>query len=97
MNFVEYCILYPYQSLLIYMYIKWSFGKESKIEKVPRDIRGEKVRKSLQIWGKWSQLLEHMIAQKRKEPSVRKGKLSLLACNTRHTCSMETPRKSVKG
>ena len=44
-----------------------------------------------QILEIWSQQLEHKQVPKRgKEPDVRKGKRSLLACHTRCKCSMET-------
>ena len=45
----------------------------------------------------WSQQLEHKQVPKRgTEPSVRKGKRSLLASHTRCKCSMETTHNSVK-
>ena len=59
-----------------------------------------KVRSRVKTWqdrGLWSQQLEHKQVPKRgTEPGVRKGKLSLLARNTRCKCSMETTHNSVK-
>ena len=52
--------------------------------------------KTRQVWKNWSQQLEHKQVPKRKEPGVQKGKRSLLVCNTRCKCSMETIRDSVK-
>ena len=64
---------------------------KSKIEKVPRVIRGEKSSKAWQVRGIWSQQLQHkQIPQWGTEPGVRKGKRSLLVCHTRCKCSMET-------
>ena len=59
-----------------------------------------KVKSRVKIWQIreiWSQQLEHKQVPKReKEPGVRKGKRSLLACYTRCKCSMETTHNSVK-
>ena len=58
--------------------------KEGKIEVVPRDIQGEKSRKDTASSLKnWSQQLEHKQVPLGAEQGVRKGKYSLLACNTR--------------
>ena len=71
-------------------------SETSKIEKVPRGIRGEKSSKE-EVRGIWSQQLEHYQVPKwGTEPGVRKDKHSLLACHTRCKCSMETTRNSVK-
>ena len=44
-----------------------------------------------------SQQLEHKQVPKRgTEPSIRKGKRSMLACHTRCKCSMETTHNEVK-
>ena len=61
---------------------------KSKIEKVPRGIRGEKSSKDMAS----SRNLVSTIGA----PGVRKGKRSLLASHTRCKCSMETTHKSVK-
>ena len=73
-------------------------GAKDKIEKVPRGIQGVKSRKGTrQVRENWSQQLKHKQVQKRgREPGVRKGKRSLLACHTRCKSSMETARNSVK-
>ena len=53
--------------------------------------------KTWQVWGIWSQQLEHKQVPKRgTEPGVCKGKRSLPACNTRCKCSMETTQNWVK-
>ena len=67
-----------------------SNGK-SKIEKVPRVIRGEKSSKDM---ASSRNLVSRIGAQASPtmgtEPGVRKGKRSMLACHTRCKCSMET-------
>ena len=53
--------------------------------------------KTWQVWGIWFQELEHKQFPKRgTEQGIRKGKRSLLACQTRCKCSMETTHYSVK-
>ena len=64
---------------------------QSKIEKVPRDIKVKSIVKTWQVRGIWSQRLEHKQVPKRgTKPGVRKGirKRSLLACHTRYKCSI---------
>ena len=51
--------------------------------------------KTREVLENWSQQLEHR-KTKRTEPGVRKGKRSLLACNTHVKYSMKTPCNSVK-
>ena len=69
----------------------------SKIEKVPRDIQGEKLSKATESSSHQSQQLEHKQVSKRgTEPGVRKGRRSLLACHTRCKCSLQTTHNSVK-
>ena len=64
----------------------------SKIEKVPRDIPGDKLSKDM---ASSRNLVSTIGAQKSPktwgtEQGVRKGKRSLLLCHTRCKCSMET-------
>ena len=69
----------------------------SKIEKVPRGIRGEKSSKDMASSRNLVSTLEHWQVPKwGTEPGVRKGKRSLLASHTRCKCSMETTHNSVK-
>ena len=69
---------------------------KQKSRKVPRGIRSEKSSKDTAssanlVATNWSK------SQKRgSKPGVRKGKRSLLACQTRCKCSIETTRNSVK-
>ena len=65
----------------------------SKIEKVPRGIRGEKSSKDM---ASSRNLVSTIGALWGTEPGVRKGKRSLLASHTRCKCSMETTHNSVK-
>ena len=52
--------------------------------------------KTWQVRGIWSQKLEQkQVPQWGTEPGVWKDKRSLLACHTRHKCSMEICRNSV--
>ena len=54
-------------------------------------------KKTRQVRENWSQQLEHKQVPKRgREPGVRKGNRSLLACHTRCKYSMDTTRNSVK-
>ena len=63
----------------------------SKIEKVPRGIRGEKSSKDTASSRNLVSTFGALASPKmRTEPGVRKGKRSLLACHTRCKCSMET-------
>ena len=63
-NFFGEYICYIVQSLLFVV---------SKIEKIPRGIRGEKSSKDMAIWGIWSQQLEHkQVPQWGTEPGVQK-------------------------
>ena len=56
------------------------------MEKVPKDIHGEKSRKFEKTGlNNWSMRK----SDKGTEPDVRKGKRSLLACHTRCKCSIE--------
>ena len=73
--------------------------RQSKIEKVPRDVRIAIVRKNNDKFGKkdWSQQVEHMQVPNDMGPGVRRSKLSQSVCYTRRKCSMETSYKSVKG
>ena len=59
----------------------------SKIEKVPRSIRGEKSSKHM---ASSRNMVSTIGAQASPTIGVRKGKRSLLACHTRCKCSMET-------
>ena len=63
----------------------------SKIEKVPRGIRGEKSSKDMASSRNLVSTIGALASPKMgTEPGVRKGKRSLLACQTRCKCSMET-------
>ena len=65
--------------------------KKSKIEKVPRGIRGEKSSKDMASSRNLVSTIGALASPKMgTEPGVRKGKRSLLACHTRCKCSMET-------
>ena len=73
------------------------FGK-SKIEKVPRGIQGKKSSKDMAssrnlVSTIWAQASPKKVGT---EPSVWKGKRSLLAYNTRSKCPMETTHNSAK-
>ena len=74
-----------------YIYGKEAYFLQSKIEKVPRDIRVEKSSKDM---ASSRNLVLTIGAQASPtmgdEPGVRKGNRSLLACPTRRKCSMET-------
>ena len=68
----------------------------SKIEKVPRGIRGEKSSKDMASSRNLVSTIGALASPKiGTEPGVRKGKRSLLASHTRCKCSMETTRNSV--
>ena len=70
---------------------------ESKIEKVPRGIRGEKSSKDMASSRNLVSTIGAFASPKLgTEPGVRKGKRSLLASHTRCICSMETTHNSVK-
>ena len=70
---------------------------QSKIEKVPRGIQGEKSSKDMaSLRNLVSTIGAQASPKKGTEPGVRKGKRSLLACYTRCKCSMETTHNSVK-
>ena len=71
---------------------------ESKIEKVPRGIRGEKSSKDMASSRNLVSTIGALASPKKwgTEPGVRKGKRSLLACHTRCNISIETTRNSVK-
>ena len=71
--------------------MKKKINKQIKIEKVPRGIQGEKSTKDMASSGKI-----RTSSPKGPKPGVRKDKRSLLACNIRCKCSMETTRNSVK-
>ena len=63
----------------------------SKIEKVPRGIRGEKSSKDMASSRNLVSTIGALASPKMgTEPGVRKGKRSLLAFHTRCKCSMET-------
>ena len=63
----------------------------SKIEKVPRGIRGEKSSKDMASSRNLVSTIGASASLKMgTEPGVRKGKRSLLACHTCRKCSMET-------
>ena len=69
----------------------------SKIEKVPRGIRGEKSSKDMASSRNLVSTIGALASPKwGTEPGVRKGKRSLLASHTRCICSMETTHNSVK-
>ena len=69
----------------------------SKIEKVPRGIRGEKSSKDIASSRNLVSTIGALASPKMgTEPGVRKGKRSLLASHTRCKCSMETTHNSVK-
>ena len=61
----------------------------SIIEKVPRDIPGEKLGKSRQVKDNGFQQFEHMQVQNCTEPGVQKNKRSMLVCHARCKCSFE--------
>ena len=64
---------------------------QSKIEKVPRGIRGEKSSKDMASSRNLVSTIGALASPKwGTEPGVRKGKRSLLASHTRCICSMET-------
>ena len=70
---------------------------KSKIEKVPRGIRGEKSSKDMASSRNLVSTIGSLASPKMgTEPGVRKGKRSLLASHTRCKCSMETTHNSVK-
>ena len=69
----------------------------SKIEKVPRGIRGEKSSKDMASSRNLVSTIGALASPKwGTEPGVQKGKRSLLASYTRCICSMETTHNSVK-
>ena len=68
----------------------------SKIEKVPRGIRGEKSSKDMASSRNLVSTIGALASPKMTEPGVRKGKRFLLASHTRCICSMETTHNSVK-
>ena len=68
-----------------------SYWAGSKIEKVPRGIRGEKSSKDMASSRNLVSTIGALASPKMgTEPGVKKGKRSLLACHTRCKCSMET-------
>ena len=68
----------------------------SKIEKVPRSIRGEKSSKDMASSRNLVSTIALASPKWGTEPGVRKGNRSLLATHTRCICSMETTHNSVK-
>ena len=69
----------------------------SKIEKVPTGIQGEKSSKDMASSRNLVSTIGAQASPKREtEPCVRKDKRSLLACNTRCKCSIESTHNSVK-
>ena len=71
--------------------------RQSKIEKVPRGIQGEKLSKEMANSQFCSKQFKHMqVPKRRKEADVRKGKLSLLVCHSRRTCFMVTSQLRAK-
>ena len=75
----------------------WAKHAWSKIEKVPRGIRGEKSSKDMASSRNLVSTIGALASPKwGTEPGVRKGKRSLLASHTRCICSMETTHNSVK-
>ena len=70
---------------------------QSKLEKVPRGIRGEKSSKNMASSRNLVSTIGALASPKwGTEPGVRKGKRSLLASHTRCICSMETTHNSMK-
>ena len=73
------------------------YAIQCKIEKVQRGIQGEKSSKDMASLRNLVSTIEAQASPKRgTETGIRKSKRSLLACNTRHKCSMETCRNFVK-
>ena len=74
-----------------------AFESKAKSREYQGVFKGKSRVKPWQIRGIWSQQLEHKQIPKRgTESGVRKGKRSLLECNTRCKCSMKTTHISVK-
>ena len=71
--------------------------EEGEGEKVCEEGEGEKSCEDMASSRNLDSKIEHKQVPKRKtEPGVRKGKRSLLACNTNCKCSMETSHNSVR-
>ena len=69
---------------------------EAKSKKYQGVFKGKCRKKTCQVRRIWSQQFEHKQVPKRgTEPGVGNGERSLLACNTRCKCSMETTHNSV--
>ena len=91
------CVDYVYLCRLYIVRIKtteiknwFNFHSINKIEKVPRDIQGEKSRKDKASSGKLVSSIGISKSNKGTEPGVPKGNRSLV--DTRCKCSMETIR-----
>ena len=81
------------KNILLLLMCAWNFYilMQSKIEKVPRGIRGEKSSKDVASSRNLVSTIGALASPKiGTEPGVRKGKRSLLASHTRRKCSMET-------
>ena len=95
-----FCYVSPlHVQLQIYNVCNESLTMWSKIEKVPRGIRGEKSSKERHGNFEKSGLNNWSISKSQNggtEPGARKGKRSLLVYLTRCKCSIETTHNSVK-
>ena len=69
---------------------------QSKIEKVPKDIQGEKSEKETTCSGELVSTIGAYASPKGTEPGVRKNKHSLLECHTRCIWPIKSSRNSVK-